>query len=128
MMKRQIAENALAVCGKRDVYLPAILCAPAALNEISFLEPADQLDRAVVPNLQAFSKIGNAGTVFTPGAANCEHELMVLGLYACLARCFLAEMEKSAYLIAKISKRPVIGGLQIVNRHSVSVRLYRIAI
>ena len=104
MMERELAQNLLAARGEADVHLTPVFCTSAALDEVFFLKPGYQFDRAVMANLQAFSEIGYAGTVLAGGSTYGEHELVVLRLDSRLPGCFLAEMEKAPDLIAKIGQ------------------------
>ena len=124
MMQGELAQHLLATRSEADVNLAPVFGAAVALDQVFFLQAADQLHRAVMLNLQALSEIGNAGAIAAACPAYGQHELMVLRLDARLAGCLLAEMQKAADLVAKLGQRRVVGLLEIIGTHVKTIISY----
>src|SRR5690349_2608885 len=99
MMKSELAQDPFAASGEADVNLASVLGTAVALHEILLFKTADQLDGAVVLDLQTFGKIGDAAAVPTACPAQRQHKLMMLGFNSGPARGLFAEVQKAADLV-----------------------------
>ena len=64
-------------------------------------------------DLQAFRQVGNTSGSPTWHPLHCKQELMLLRRESCCTCRLLAEVEKSADLIAKLRDRLIVGKLEI---------------
>ncbi len=71
------------------------------------LGAVDQLDRAVMPELQALGEFAHSGVGVFRETFDRQHKLMLLRLYARLARFFLTDAQKTADLVSEFRERAI---------------------
>jgi len=79
-MPRELGEHVLALRGELDQHAPPIFLAAAPPHELPRLEPVQQLDRAVVPELQPVGQVADGHFLIWWCALRGEQELMLLRL------------------------------------------------
>jgi hypothetical protein len=84
--------------------LPAVIPGALATQVMSFFEAVHQLHDTVVTQLQALGEYAYAG--FAPGGkpAQGQHEHILLGFEACIARRLLASVQVNSDLVTEFSK------------------------
>jgi len=81
------------------------------MDQFAGLQTIDQLDRAVMLDLQPLGQRSNGCSLAAGQAFHRQQRLMLLRFQTCGARCFFAEIEKSPDLVAKLPQSlNVIGG------------------
>jgi hypothetical protein len=95
------------------------------MNQPASLQAIDQLDRAVMLDLQPLGQRPNGCSLPAAQALHRQKRLMLLWLQTCGTRCPFAEIQESPDLVAKFSQSlNVIGGaLELFHGHH---QLYRI--
>jgi hypothetical protein len=108
-MQRQLGKHLLTV--RRKLYEDGTtIFRTARARDQSFLpQPINQLDRAVVLDLQALGKICDARLFPWGLALNGQHNLVVLRLDANVAGCGLAGTKKTPDLVPELRQRLVVG-------------------
>ena len=102
MMQRQFLQYFLPLGRQAYVDLSPVIDAAAAANQRPFLQPVDQLDRAVMLNLQALRQVGNACSLFRAYRLGGQHELMLLRLNSCATGSLLAEVQEAPDVVAEL--------------------------
>jgi hypothetical protein len=103
MKKRKPSQDLLPVWSQVDEDASLIGFIPQAFDEISLYQPINQLNRTMMPKLEALGQLTNRG--FPPGrqALEREQQLVLLGDKACLACRLLAKAQKAPDLITNFS-------------------------
>jgi hypothetical protein len=99
MVKGELAEDSLAPGGERNQDLSAILASNVAPHQAGGRKAVDEFDRAVVPDLEPFGELADAGTRAFGQTLQSQHELMLPWLEAGITSRLLAEMKEAAKLI-----------------------------
>jgi len=96
---------------RREVnqHLPAIRWSPRTGYQAAARQPVDQLDGAVVLDLQSFGNHSNTRRLTRRSqTSEGQQQLVLLRFQACGSRRLLAEMEKSSNLVAKFRERLIV--------------------
>lgn len=88
-----------------DIHLAPVLFRHASRRRSAFAQPVDQLDRAVVPDLQARSQLADGGSHLRRQSLDREQQLVLLRLQAVRARRFLAISQEPADLMTEFRQR-----------------------
>ncbi len=126
MRDREALEHATPARRDREPDLAAIARARALQDEAPLRRTRDELDRAVVLDLQALGDAADRRRFVFRHAAKSEEELVLLRLDAHLARRALAEHEEAAQAIAHLGERAVFGVRD--GWHGSNVDIYRVTI
>ena len=117
MRDRQAREETLAARRETDQHLSPVGPVPRAADETARLHAVDQLDGAVVAELEALGEGPDRRSLPAGHAAHGEEELVLLGCQPGRARRPLAEAEESTHVIAKLRESAVFGGGHSAARH-----------
>ncbi len=123
MLHAQRAQQALARRGQPDAHLAPVLIRNAARDCAAVAQPVDQLDCAVMPDLQAPGELLNGGS--HPGwePLDSQQQLVLLRLQSVRPGGFLAVSQKPADLMTELRQCAVSGRREILLHY-----LYRITI
>ena len=108
MVEREFAEQRVAVGGERDKDLPPINCASATFDKPLTHRPINQLNRAVMLQLEPLGEVADRGAFSFGEAFQGEHQLMLLRLQPRRVGGLLAEMNEATDLEAKRRQRPIL--------------------
>src|SRR6185295_18408635 len=122
--EREPREDVLAASRERDPDKAAILHRPYPPNEAATLHPVDELDDAVMGDLQPLRDVAD-GRIAGGQALHGEEQLVLLRLEAGLACRLLAEMKEPPELVSEVGKRPIFAD---VERRRHTIQLYRVPI
>jgi hypothetical protein len=102
MLQGQPSEDAFAARTKVNINLTPVFLAQGSAYESSSGQPIDQLDRAVMLDLQSFREIRNTSAPGAGHALYSKQELVLLRLKPRGTGCVFAESEKATNLVAKL--------------------------
>ena len=129
MMKSEFAENLLPFRSECQKNFAPIIPRAGAMDIPSAFEPVHQFDGAVVANLHSVREFADARTNVRRHTLDGQHQLVLAAFQARLLYYLLAEVEKSADLVAELRQRLVVGQSQLLHSAIVSCRdpvlLYR---
>ena len=108
MRERKIPEERLAVRGECDEDLLPVRCPSTALDKPLAHRPANQLDRAVMLQLQPLGEIANRRACSLRKAFQGKHQLMLLGFQSRSVGSLLAEMDEAPDLKAELRQRSIL--------------------
>jgi hypothetical protein len=108
-MKRKFTQDPFALGGESEQDLPAVLATAPTANVAVGGQAIDQLDGAVVLNLQPLGNFPNAGPGILRTSFDGQHHLVLAGFQASAARCLLAEMQETTNLMTQIRQGLKIG-------------------
>ncbi len=108
MMQGELRQNALALRGKRQQYLAAVVLGPLAAYIPSPFQAVDQLDRAVVLNLHAVGQFPNARTYSLGYAFDGQHKLILPALQTGCVYGGFTEMQVPANLIPEFRQSLIV--------------------
>jgi len=117
MGAREAREELLATSREDHRYPPPVARRPRAPHDTARLHPVDELDRAVMAQLQALGDRPDRrlGPVGHP--PHREEGLVLPWLEAGAAGGLLAEVEEAAKLVAELRQTPVLGNTHPTGRH-----------
>jgi hypothetical protein len=107
---RQPTKQPLSARGERDHDLPTIGSVRRPAHEPARFATIDQLDGAVVAELESFCEHADRRSEAERQAPHGEEQLMLTGLDSNLRRRLLAEADEAAKPIAEFRERTVLGG------------------
>src|SRR5262249_3345847 len=122
MRDRELAEEPVAVRRDRDDHLAAVRPAVPPDDQPALLAAVDQLDGAVVPQLEPLGERPDGRRNPRRNAADGKEELVLARLDADLGRSVLAEAEEAAELVAEFGEGAVLGERDIGGH---MMKLYR---
>ena len=110
-------QERLSTCRKAYEHVPAVALASNSPDEAAGLHAIDELDGAVVLDLQTLRQDADGRVPTFPHAFEGEEKLVLLGLKARRTRSSFAEAHEPAKLIAKVGQRLILGQRESVGRH-----------
>jgi hypothetical protein len=128
VLERKAAENVFASRRQTYQHAAAVNRVGRTLDETMSRHPVDQLDRAMVPNLEPLSNLADRCSVVHGEPLDRQQQLMLLRLEAGRASHFIAEMQEATDQQPEAGKRRVVN---VVRRKGATVhkaRLYRVTI
>jgi len=112
-MQGECLEDAFTARRELYVNLSTVVLAQCAAHESAGGQPIDQLDCAVVLNLQPFRQVGDASASSAGHAFYGKQKLVLLRLESSRARYVFAESEKAADLVAKFGDGLIVRKLKV---------------
>lgn len=104
MVAGELSEHALAFRGELDEHTAAVLDAAAAPDKAARFEAVEQLDGAVMAELETFGEIADGDFLVRRRALRGEHELVLLRLESGFTRGVFAEAKEEPQLVAKLGE------------------------
>jgi len=101
MGERELAQHLFSLWGEVDKNPSLISLIPTALDETALNEPIDQLDGAMMRELEPLGQGADGRFPSLRQTPHGKEQLMLLGLKTRRSCSLLAEAEKAAKLIAK---------------------------
>jgi len=126
MMRSETGQTFLACARQSDQHASAVVGGAEANQKTAFHQPVDQLDRAVMAELQPLGEGADSRRSAARQAFQSEQQLMLLRLDAGALRGRVAEAQKAPDLIAKLGQSAEVG-LARFHKYIVQ-RYYRLAI
>lgn len=108
MRKRDLAKNFLPASGEPQQDLAPIFAAARSFQKAVGFQAINELDGAVVLDLQAFGEDADGGVVGSGQSFDGEERLILLRLNSGGAGGLLAQILKAAYLVAEFRQRAII--------------------
>jgi len=108
MVNRKLAQHALTARGQRNEHLTAVLARALALHQPLFHQPVDELNRAVMLDLQPLGQLADRGAGPVREPLQSQHQLVVLRFDTGLAGRLLTEAQELAYAVAKRGQGAII--------------------
>lgn len=108
-MERELAEKRLTVGREGNKDLPPVCRSPAPRDKTLAHRPINQLDRAVVLQLQPLGEIADRRAFSFGESLQGEHQLVLLGFQRRRVGRLLAEMNEAPDLKAELRQRPILG-------------------
>lgn len=118
----QALQEAFAPRGELHQRLATVGHIAHAANESARLHAIDELDRAVVPELEALGQRAHVRAHPFRHALHGEQQLMLLRLEPRLTTGALAEAEEAPQLIAELGQRLVVGARELGGHSSLIYR------
>ena len=115
---RELREQRLATRGEGEEHQAPVAGASLPAEEPAFLHAVDQLDRAVVENLQALGEGAHRGRNTVRHPLDREQKLMLLRLDPGGTRGLVAEPREAAQLVAKFRQGTVVTEVETWNGHT----------
>jgi hypothetical protein len=103
-MEGELAQDALAARGDADQDDAAIGAAADAANQTSRFEAVEQLDEAVMLQMETLGEVADRGLAIGRSALDGEEQLVVLRLETGGASGLLAQIQEAANLIPELSQ------------------------
>ena len=123
MFHGQRMQQPFAGRGQTDVDLATVFCRYAPHDRSTLAQTVDQLNGAVMPDLQPGGQLADGGYDLRRQSCDREQKLVLLRFKTVGARRFLAVAEKTPDVVSKFRQRAKAGGGKIL-RHSYIVSRY----
>ncbi len=124
MVEGKLAQDAFSARGEPDFHHPAILLAAMPAHQLPRLEPVNQLDGAVMLELDPVGKLSDRCRTVFGQAFQSQQQLVLLGLEPGATRGLLAQIQEAPNLITKLGERLVI---RTLHKKDLSLDIYRLA-